>query len=91
MYSTRNIVRACTDWQYPLFTVRFVIHTYRWARVLSMEGVVSEELVPGEGIIAGSSTATFGIKCYCIPTVNRLQELRFAPTLAVHIDDFSLN
>eukprot|EP00959_Pyramimonas_sp_CCMP1952_P301174 6301386-Pyramimonas_sp.AAC.1 len=27
-----QLVRACTDWQYPLFTVRFAMHNYRWAR-----------------------------------------------------------
>eukprot|EP00959_Pyramimonas_sp_CCMP1952_P338799 7095114-Pyramimonas_sp.AAC.1 len=86
-----QLVRACADWQYPLFTVRFAMRTYQWARVLSMEGMVSEELEPGQGIVAGSSTATFEIKCYCIPTVNRFLELGFAPALAVRIDDFSLN
>eukprot|EP00959_Pyramimonas_sp_CCMP1952_P126674 2649399-Pyramimonas_sp.AAC.1 len=55
-----------------------------------MEGMASEELEPGQGTVAGSSTATFEIECYRIPSVNEFLELRFGPALAVHIDDFSL-
>eukprot|EP00959_Pyramimonas_sp_CCMP1952_P133111 2782782-Pyramimonas_sp.AAC.1 len=56
-----------------------------------MEGMVSEEVTPGQGIVAGSSTGTFNIQCYCIPTANRFLEPSFGPTIAVHIDDVSLN
>eukprot|EP00959_Pyramimonas_sp_CCMP1952_P456093 9472607-Pyramimonas_sp.AAC.1 len=51
----------------------------------------ADAVVPAQGILAGSSTATYEIKCYCLPTVAEYCECRLHPELAVHVDDFSLN
>eukprot|EP00959_Pyramimonas_sp_CCMP1952_P216849 4534950-Pyramimonas_sp.AAC.1 len=52
---------------------------------------MSKGLVPHHGIVAGSSTATFEFKGYCIPTVNNFLEQGFSTDQPVHVDDFSLN
>eukprot|EP00974_Lingulodinium_polyedra_P104466 10112975-Lingulodinium_polyedra.AAC.1 len=57
---------------YPLGILRFALASYAWPRRLVLDGAVSEQIWPGRGIVAGSNTATFEVKAFMLPGVDRM-------------------
>eukprot|EP00959_Pyramimonas_sp_CCMP1952_P320643 6710037-Pyramimonas_sp.AAC.1 len=47
----------------------YTIGSYRWGRILLLNGAFSQVLLPTSGIIAGFTSATFEAKAYLMPTV----------------------
>ena len=76
---------------YPLYVLQYAVSTYMWPRVLSMSGQVSRPIFPWQSIVAGSSTATFEIKCHMLPVVSEFDAQGWGPSLDIHIDDIALN
>eukprot|EP00959_Pyramimonas_sp_CCMP1952_P151039 3160999-Pyramimonas_sp.AAC.1 len=55
-----------------------------------MDNAVGEPLHPARGIVAGSSTATFEVKAYMIPTIHDTT-INDGTSLSIHIDDLAFD
>ncbi|CAK0794176.1 unnamed protein product, partial [Prorocentrum cordatum] len=75
---------------FPLFALKAALDSYRWPRRLLMDNAVGEPLYPTRGIVAGSSTATFEVKGYMIPTI-RDTTINEGTSLSIHIDDLAFD
>eukprot|EP00959_Pyramimonas_sp_CCMP1952_P044006 919768-Pyramimonas_sp.AAC.1 len=70
---------AAMSFDYPLRGLQYAAATYTWPRVLALAGQASPKIYPWQGIVAGSSTATFEIKCHMLPVVSNYPGQELGP------------
>ena len=68
--------------------LRVSVNSYRWPRRLIYDKLVSPDLFPQCGIIAGSFSATYEVKAYMFQGVERVASKHLKVRFSVHIDDF---
>eukprot|EP00959_Pyramimonas_sp_CCMP1952_P207408 4338897-Pyramimonas_sp.AAC.1 len=49
---------------FPLHVLIYTVSTYRWQRLLLLDGAYSQGLTPTSGIVAGSTSATYEAKAF---------------------------
>ena len=63
------------------------IASYRWARYLQHGAMVAEPLYPVRSIAAGSTPATFELRCFLVRLVGTHVATHSSIDLCIHIDD----
>ena len=76
---------------YPLAILRLSIWAYRSARRLQLHGIISDPIFATQGIIAGSSFATFELKLVMIDAGNRHVAQYPNVPLSIYVDDLVLD
>ena len=75
-----------------MYLLRLALATYRWPRRLRDLALMSCELFPSRGVIAGASGAVYELKVFLLGVIieyHGLFSARVPPiVLVVHIDDF---
>ncbi|CAK0814501.1 unnamed protein product, partial [Prorocentrum cordatum] len=85
-----SLWEECKLADFPLHVLRAAISSYRWPRVIMMDRVCSPLLYPDQGIVAGSSTATFEIKAFMVPMVQDLEPIENT-SFTIHVDDLEVD
>eukprot|EP00959_Pyramimonas_sp_CCMP1952_P430189 9010314-Pyramimonas_sp.AAC.1 len=85
-----SLWEECKLADFPLHVLRTAISSYRWPRVIMMDRVCSPLLYPDQGIVAGSSTATFEIKAFMVPMVQDLEPIENT-SFTIHVDDLEVD
>jgi hypothetical protein len=75
---------------YPQWILRVSLASYRWSRRLLLENqVISEDIWPGQGIVAGSSFATFEVAMLVQHELGIIAAQEPKCQLSMHVDDLS--
>jgi len=72
---------------YPMALMRLSIKMARWARRVSRDGVVSRQVWPSQGIIAGLMSATYDLKAYLLQTLSSHAASHPEVHISFYIDD----
>ena len=74
---------------YPLVLLRLDLNSYSWPRRLVLDKAVSRPIFPGRSMIAGSSGATFQLKCYMLSDIRKHCVAHPHVPINLHIDDIT--
>ena len=81
------LVREARLLMYPLHLLRVAIQAYKWPRVLKLDDLVSLPIYPKKGIIAGSMSATYELRCLLQRKVSEHCSRHPFVDINFHIDD----
>ncbi len=75
----RKLLAAAMYLGFPIFLLRMSLAYYAWARRLTLNEVVCQEVWPQFGIAAGSTGAIYELIAYTLGPVRRIRELSQLP------------
>ena len=83
------LAKEAREMDFPMVLLRITIRAYAWARKLTLDKRVCEDVMPSRGIIAGCASATSELKAVmyrsCTAVVKR------NPSVNLYIDDLTLD
>eukprot|EP00959_Pyramimonas_sp_CCMP1952_P322844 6755490-Pyramimonas_sp.AAC.1 len=56
--------------QYPISLIQYSLNTYKWPRRVSLDGLVTDQIFAGRGILAGAAAATYEARMFATPAVD---------------------
>ena len=72
---------------FPVVILRISLRSYRWPRRISRDGAVSRAIFPTRGIIAGSVSANYELKCYLLDVLQAHVRAHPLVNVSFFVDD----
>jgi len=89
-----NITKLCAlavSYGFPLVILRLSVNSYSWIRRLVFQAnLISKEIKPTRGILAGSQFATSELMLYLLEDARAFVITHPHSTLSIHVDDFAV-
>ena len=79
--------RNAFTFHFPLPVLRVSLAAYQMQRVLVLHGEVTPTGYPTRGVVAGCAIATYLVKLYCLPVLDKVVKLHPRVSLDIFIDD----
>jgi len=85
------LAREATKLNFPMVLLRITIRAYAWARKLTLDKRVCEDVMPSRGIIAGCASATSELKAVMYRACSKVIKRNPAVNISIFIDDLTID
>jgi len=85
-----KLTRAAAGQGFPLQELLMSLKAYEWARIVAVDGLVSQPLFATRGIAAGSASAIFELAALLMPAIRRINDHVPHALPCVFVDDFNI-
>ena len=85
------LAREARELHFPMVLLRITVRAYAWARKLTLDKRVCEDVLPSRGIIAGCASATTELKAVMYRACTKVVKRKPSVNLSIFIDDLTLD